>query len=150
MSFVVDNIQETDNHYSGYYGVDRVQRPIPSSITICRIPISNEKSLCLFHYKRQSSEYSFHPEQGPTRCLIISHGNATDIGCYIDVLQIMGDELNIDVIIYDYEGFGCSDGVATSSALTPNLRAVYDYAIQFFEGRNIFFLGESRYSESYN
>ena len=62
----------------------------------------------------------------------------------------MGDELNIDVIIYDYEGFGCSDGVATSSALTPNLRAVYDYAIQFFEGRIIFFLGESRYSKSYN
>ena len=141
--FSVDRISETGDHYTGTYGVDHHQHDIPSSITILRISITHDVSICVFHYKRQSAEYRFHTQQTPKRCLIFNHGNATDIGCYIDVIQLIGDELNIDVIIYDYEGFGCSDGVASSGSLSSDLKAVYDYATQFFEGRNIFFLGES-------
>lgn len=77
------------------------------------------------------------------RVLIYSHGNAVDIGCCIRNMMDLGKELDTDIILYDYEGFGCSKGVAKCDRLTRDLSAVYSYAREFFHGKDIFFIGES-------
>lgn len=79
----------------------------------------------------------------PRRVIIHSHGNAVDIGCCIHNMLVLGQELDTDIIMYDYEGFGCSNGVATYQSLTRDLFAVYDFARQFFQGKDIFLIGES-------
>lgn len=58
-------------------------------------------------------------------------------------MLILCQDMDTDIVIYDYEGFGCSDGIAKCDSLTRDLSAVYDYTRQFFHGRDIFLVGES-------
>lgn len=58
-------------------------------------------------------------------------------------MLVVGHELDMDIIIYDYEGYGWSEGVAKNDSLTRDLSAVYDYARQYFQGKDIFMVGES-------
>ena len=77
------------------------------------------------------------------RVLIYSHGNAIDLGACIDIMCCLGSALDSDFIFYDYEGYGLSSGVPHSYNLPRDLRAVYEYARQFFEGKDIYLVGES-------
>ena len=74
----------------------------------------------------------------------MSHGNAFDNGCFINAMILHAKELDADCIYYDYEGFGCSDGHTSCDCFERDIRAVYNYALQFFQPKDIFLLGESR------
>ena len=78
------------------------------------------------------------------RVIIVSHGNAFDNGCFINAMILHAKELDADCIYYDYEGFGCSDGHTSCDCFERDIRAVYNYALQFFQPKDIFLLGESR------
>ena len=77
------------------------------------------------------------------RVVIYSHGNAADIGCCIDYMEILGRELDCDFIFYDYEGYGYSGGEARCRNLPRDLRAVYNYARTLFPATSIYLAGES-------
>lgn len=77
------------------------------------------------------------------RVVLYSHGNAIDLGLCINNMVILGKEFNCDFIYYDYEGYGYSNGDPHGKNLPRDLKAVYDYARQFFAGEDIFLAGES-------
>ena len=56
---------------------------------------------------------------------------------------MLGTLLDSDYVIYDYEGYGCSDGEARGTNLPRDLRCVYDYVRTLFAGKDIYLAGES-------
>lgn len=61
-------------------------------------------------------------------------------------MQVLGDSLGINIICYDYEGYGCSTGKLGSDCLVRDLQEVYSYANKIYHQRDIFFLGDGRRS----
>ena len=55
----------------------------------------------------------------------------------------LSDKLHVDVIIYDYEGYGFSDGYNTEEALYCDIEAVFAYALGCYYPNSIFLYGES-------
>ena len=55
----------------------------------------------------------------------------------------MVEVLHVDVIVYDYEGYGFSDGCHTEDALFRDIEAVFAYALGCYYPDSIFLYGES-------
>lgn len=55
----------------------------------------------------------------------------------------MVEVLHVDVIVYDYEGYGFSDGCHTEDALFRDIEAVFAYALGCYCPGSIFLYGES-------
>lgn len=66
---------------------------------------------------------------GPKGTIIFSHGNA---GTIADRLESVEDFrwLGFDVLIYDYGGYGKSDGSPSESRCRADIRAAWDYVIE--------------------
>ena len=96
--------------------------------------------LCILSHRVPSIILDSFPRR---RVIIYSHANATDIGAIIPLTEMLGTVLDCDYVIYDYEGYGCSDGVAHGSNLPRDLRCVYDYVRTLFAGKDIYLAGES-------
>eukprot|EP01083_Nonionella_stella_P001724 4913_1 len=67
-----------------------------------------------------------------TNTIIYSHGNAENIlmpECATHV-RYLAIQLNVNVIFYDYSGYGLSDGVPSEMALYHDIESVYNYSIQ--------------------
>lgn len=75
---------------------------------------------------------SFNDFTKPNRCIIYSHGNAADLYVMKDYLKILSQSLNIDVIGYDYTGYGYTQSLTTEkpsqSGCVRSLRNVVSYA----------------------
>eukprot|EP01068_Selenidium_serpulae_P000887 Selendium_serpulae@DN11569_c0_g1_i1.p1 len=63
--------------------------------------------------------------RGSGATFIVSHGNATDVGYVYSSMKDLCDELQADVVAYDYSGFGCSGGAHTERSLSTDIDAVY-------------------------
>lgn len=77
--------------------------------------------------KRISAVYLQNP--GARFTLLLSHGNAEDIGddrFWLDDLRAAG----FSVLAYDYEGYGTSEGKPSESAAYADENAAYDYLVQ--------------------
>ena len=61
--------------------------------------------------------------------LIYSHGNAIDIG-NLTYLQQRFIDHGFSVIIYDYSGYGLSEGIASEEQVYNDVQAVYNYLIE--------------------
>lgn len=64
-----------------------------------------------------------------TRTLIYSHGNATDIGAMSYVQGILAKNLSINIIMYDYSGYGESGGIPLEPNTYQDIETVYNYAV---------------------
>lgn len=65
-----------------------------------------------------------------TRQLVIfSHGNSTDIGYMFGLHYRMCFRCQVNVLAYDYSGYGWSDGKTTEAALYKDIQAVFKYAV---------------------
>ena len=58
---------------------------------------------------------------------IISHGNAGNISGRVDVARLLHD-LGLNVLLYDYRGYGQSTGQASEDGLYRDIEAVWRYA----------------------
>ena len=65
-----------------------------------------------------------------TKTIIISHGNATDIGAMFPIQVVIAHSLDCDVVVYDYSGYGESGGIPTECATYRDIEAVYEYALE--------------------
>lgn len=76
--------------------------------------------------------------------LIFSHGNAGNISHRLDKLQIFHD-LGLNVLLYDYRGYGRSQGTPNEKGLYADVQAAYDFAVKEKKtsGREIIAYGES-------
>ena len=77
--------------------------------------------------------------------LIHSHGNATDCGAMADRYREMVRELGVNVIGYDYSGYGSATGQPSEADTYADIEAAYDYACEHVDdpGRQIVLYGQS-------
>ncbi|MBO5255074.1 MAG: alpha/beta hydrolase [Opitutales bacterium] len=78
-------------------------------------------------------------------CVIYSHGNGEDLGKIYQLMQDYHDRLGVNVVAYDYCGYGVSDGRMSQADLSKCADTVYDYVTKTlgFKAENIFFVGYS-------
>lgn len=64
---------------------------------------------------------------GSAYTIIVSHGNATDLGFMFPVLAQLSVVLRANVVGYDYSGYGMSSGVPTDRQTYQDIDAVFDW-----------------------
>eukprot|EP00736_Rhodelphis_marinus_P008127 Rmarinus@m.13997 len=64
------------------------------------------------------------------KTIIYSHGNATDIGEMFPFFVDLRKVLNVQVLAYDYSGYGCSSGSPSELNTYADIEAAYDYVKQ--------------------
>src|SRR4030095_487396 len=55
--------------------------------------------------------------------LLYSHGNAGNIGDRVSIARLLRDQLGVGVFMYDYRGYGRSDGAPSEAGLVGDARA---------------------------
>lgn len=59
--------------------------------------------------------------------MIFSHGNAEDLGMIYDWLLAFSKDLGVNVLAYDYEGYGKATGTPTEKSCYEDIVAAYTY-----------------------
>lgn len=62
------------------------------------------------------------PGRVPTT-LLYSHGNAGNIGDRVSIARLLVDQLGVGVFMYDYRGYGRSEGAPSETGLASDVRA---------------------------
>jgi pimeloyl-ACP methyl ester carboxylesterase len=62
--------------------------------------------------------------------LVVSHGNALDAGMFVPFGRKLRDALHVNVVLYDYSGYGRSTGKATPRNVSSDLEAVVDWCVR--------------------
>ncbi len=65
----------------------------------------------------------------PRKMIIYSHGNGTDIGEMDLFLEQLSQDANIDIISYDYHGYGLSSGLPSEQGCIDAIHQVYKYVL---------------------
>lgn len=65
--------------------------------------------------------------------IIFSHGNAEDIGMCFEWFNKFSRKIGINVVCYDYEGYGLARGTPSEEKVYANIDAVYEYVLRTFE-----------------
>ena len=86
----------------------------------------------------------FIPAKDPEGVLLFSHGNGGNISHRLEKLQML-HELNLDILIYDYRGYGLSKGKPSEAGLYLDAEAMYEYLLneRGYEPDKIVAYGES-------
>jgi fermentation-respiration switch protein FrsA (DUF1100 family) len=86
----------------------------------------------------------FIPQSNAEKTLLFFHGNAGNISHRGDSIRIFHD-LGLNVLIFDYRGYGQSEGKPTEAGLYQDARAAWDYLTQTrsISGQNIVLFGRS-------
>jgi acetyl esterase/lipase len=111
------------------------------SIECVKIPAPRNVYIAAVVYRLPPERRNAH-----TKTLIMAHGNATDIGAMFPIQVILAHSLDINVVSFDYSGYGESGGVPDECATYRDMDAVYDYTVeQVAEGneQNVILYGQS-------
>lgn len=69
---------------------------------------------------------------GTKKTLLYSHGNATDIGVMFLFFVILSKVLECNVVVYDYTGYGASEGGPPSDQqMYEDIQAVYAWSVEY-------------------
>ncbi|MCX7662018.1 MAG: alpha/beta hydrolase [Candidatus Omnitrophica bacterium] len=71
----------------------------------------------------------FIPAQNPCATLLYLHGNAGNISHRLELIQVF-NQLNLNVFIIDYRGYGRSEGVPSEEGLYLDAEASYEYLVK--------------------
>ena len=74
----------------------------------------------------------FIPAEHPIATLVLSHGNAGNISHRLDFLRRL-QRSGLNVFMYDYRGYGRSEGTPSESGIYRDGRAAYEYAARLPE-----------------
>jgi len=67
------------------------------------------------------------PREKDSNLVIFCHGNAGNISGRIETIRLI-HELDLSLLIFDYRGFGKSEGIISEKGLYLDLEAAYQYA----------------------
>lgn len=70
------------------------------------------------------------PYKGVVPAMLFSHGNAVDLGQMLPFYRELSKELRINVLGYDYSGYGCSTGTPSVSSTIADVNACYQFLLQ--------------------
>jgi hypothetical protein len=68
------------------------------------------------------------PTENPRGTLLFCHGNAGNISHRVEIIEIF-NKLNLNVFIFDYRGYGRSQGRPSEQGLYRDAQAAYQYLI---------------------
>jgi fermentation-respiration switch protein FrsA (DUF1100 family) len=69
----------------------------------------------------------FVPHSAPRAFLLYSHGNAGNLSTRAPVLRLLNERLRLAILIYDYRGYGKSDGRPSEAGVLADARAARDW-----------------------
>ncbi len=73
--------------------------------------------------------------------IIISHGNASDLGYMMPILSMISKQLQVNVVGYDYSGYGACTGTPTDRQTYIDIEDVFKWSLKrFFEPDHQFIL----------
>ncbi|KAL8430193.1 hypothetical protein ACSSS7_006100 [Eimeria intestinalis] len=111
---------------------------LPERVKVCMVPRGRRKKLAAVLLwttagvpmqqaddEDQAMEFALSNRQ----LVIFSHGNSTDIGYMFGLHYRMCFRCQVNVLAYDYSGYGWSDGKATEAALYKDVQTIYKYAV---------------------
>jgi len=105
---------------------------------------------CTKLYNRKAKSYIatvlYKVNDASAKTLIYSHGNATDIGAMSYIQAILAKNLNVNVVMYDYSGYGESGGMPLENNTYTDIETVYDYVFNYLahnKHQNIVVYGQS-------
>jgi len=77
--------------------------------------------------------------------LIVSHGNALDAAMFVPFGRRLRDTLGVNIVLYDYSGYGVSTGKPGVRGVYADLEAVVDWCVSVkkFEPARIVLYGQS-------
>lgn len=75
--------------------------------------------------------------------IIYSHGNAADCGSMLPRCMQMSDRLDMDILLYDYEGYGYSIGEPSGNSIRSDIETVYHYITKHYNASQVILYGES-------
>jgi len=70
----------------------------------------------------------FIPREGSRWTILFSHGNGGNISHRIDKIEML-NKLGLSIFIFDYRGYGLSNGRSSEKGLYRDMEAAYDYLI---------------------
>lgn len=70
----------------------------------------------------------FIPAEGARAVILYCHGNAGNISHRIEIIKIL-NSLKLDIFIFDYRGYGRSEGSPSEKGLYRDARAAYNYLV---------------------
>lgn len=73
---------------------------------------------------------AFHVDRGAMVTVLHSHANAEDLLDVKSSLIRLSEELNVNILGYDYHGYGLSGGSCSEAACCCAARACYDYLLE--------------------
>src|SRR2546427_3383525 len=86
----------------------------------------------------------FIPFDGSDHVFIISHGNAGNIGDRYEMGEWVNAEFRSNVLMYDYRGYGKSEGRPSEAGLYSDLRGALKFAHQRgYSSSKIYLIGQS-------
>lgn len=85
------------------------------------------------------------PVKSTQKTVLYSHGNASDIGQILPNLEVLAKVLGVNVVSYDYRGYGCSDGTPSMTACMKDISVVTSWLCKDLGKslRDIVLLGQS-------
>lgn len=94
--------------------------------------IDNRETISYKIYKKDSVKY-----------LIFSHGNACDMNQMDEFCKTLSENLNVNIVSYDYRGYGNSFGNKSLDNCCKDLRYVYRKILKLTNKENIYLMGQS-------
>lgn len=86
-----------------------------------RHPVAEEADFTAADGTRLHGWYAEHP--APRAVVLYAHGNAGNISHRYDVLRTLFDELKVSVLMFDYRGYGKSEGDPSEDGVLADARA---------------------------
>ncbi len=82
---------------------------------------------------------------GASITFLYSHANAEDLGLMFNWLKTLSRRLNVNILAYDYTGYGESDGEPSEEACYADIDAAYEHLINVrkLKPKNIVIYGRS-------
>ncbi|TMW66230.1 hypothetical protein Poli38472_003995 [Pythium oligandrum] len=100
-----------------------VFQPPPPSYGFTRryflLATSKHHRIPAFYIEQERAEYT----------ILFSHGNAEDLGMIFDWFREVARRLHVNVMAYDYSGYGISDGEPSEEAVYADVEAAFAYLV---------------------
>ena len=82
-------------------------------------------------------------KKGSDTVIIYSHGNAEDVSMTVPWLEYLSDRFPVDVLAYDYTGYGTNYCPASNESIHHNALSVLKYVKMKMDYKKIFLYGRS-------
>jgi pimeloyl-ACP methyl ester carboxylesterase len=108
--------------------------PVGLTVDAVKLKTLRDTVACAFHFKHTiQDDVRRGPKSPPApsrRTLLFSHGNSTDIGITFFHMSELAVRLRVDVLAYDYSGYGQSTGAPSEYQLYADIDAAYHYLVE--------------------